>query len=50
MIAFTIFGSSELQPWAVKHLNNGGVKKNLLLGTLSIDDIFFLTLIFFVLL
>jgi len=50
MIAFTIFGSSELQPWAVKHLNNGDVKDNLLLGTLSINDIFFLTLIFFVLL
>ncbi len=41
MIAFTFFGSSELQPWAIKPMKNGDVTDDLLLSMLNIIDIFF---------
>jgi len=41
MIAFIILGSSELQPWAMNHTNNGDVNDDLLLSMISSFDRFF---------
>jgi hypothetical protein len=40
MIVFLIFGSSEVQAWAVKHMNNGDINNNLLSSMLNVSDIF----------
>lgn len=34
MIAFTILGSAELQPWAIKHTNNSDINNNNLLSSM----------------
>jgi hypothetical protein len=47
MIAFIILGSSELQPWAMKHTNNGDVNDNLLLSMFGVIDRFLSYLYFF---
>lgn len=33
MIAFLLLGSSELQPWAIKHTNTRSINVNLLAST-----------------
>ena len=37
-------GSSELQPWAVNHLNSTDVNDNLLLSMFSISNIYSFTI------